>query len=538
MKLLLTFLCVLIGSAFAFQTAPRADSSGLSVRGQVLQQPGGQPIRKANVHLMGASRYAATADGDGKFTINDVSPGIYRISVEHPGFVEILSAKTSLVSVEVGKDSGNLVLLMQPAGVITGKILDRDGDPMKGVRVTAVGANSLKQKRPNSGGSETTNDLGEFRIPDLAAGAYEVNATSPAEPPQTDEAKKAGGHIVYATTYYPGTVEKAQAAPVEVQPGNETPISFGLLTTKVYRATGRIVGMPSGGMAQLLLTAQKNDVFLNDAKIGENGEFVLDKLLPGSYQAHLILFTFAGAKPGGKVVRLTPPIEVDHDLAGLTLQVEPTVSVHGKFRMDKGSNPSWSQINVTLFPLGENTGEGFSAPFDPPVASGVNSDGSFELKDVPGGLHQLVVGSSSNALRDYFTKAVEINGHDVIDSGFEVQPGTVLDVIVSASGAKVEGIVRDKKGDPVPNATVLTIPAVEHRLRPDLYEQEKTGVNGHFTLPGLSPGEYSVLAFEDLEEDFHQPDFLKSYEEMSERVHLEEGDTKSLVLKLIPVNPE
>jgi hypothetical protein len=52
--------------------------------------------------------------------------------------------------------------------------------------------------------------------------------------------------------------------------------------------------------------------------------------------------------------------------------------------------------------------------------------------------------------------------------------------------------------------------------------------------PGLNPGTYSLLAFEDLEEDFRQPDFLKSYEGMSERVELREGDRKTVELKLIP----
>jgi hypothetical protein len=535
MKLLLALCCALITSAFAFQNAPGPQSSGAIVRGKVIQDPGGQPIRKAAVRLMvGPSPFTATTDDEGKFAFADVNPGRYQVSVEHPGFVETSSARKSFVSVEAGKDVAELVLLMQPAGVITGKVLDRDGDPIKGVRVTAIGLKSPRSIGSNHQGSETTNDLGEFRISDLAPGPYEVSATSSAEPPQSKETKKQDGRIVYATTYYPGTIEKGQATSVEVQPGNETPISFGLLTTRVYRVTGRVVGMPAAGMGRLMLTSHEGEVASQGSELGGDGAFTLTDLLPGSYQAQLITFTFDGGKPSAKIVRLAPRIELDHDLVGVRLQAEPAVLVRGKFRMDRGSNPEWGKLNVTLIPIGDNTSQVFESPFDRPIVSGVNSDGSFELKDAPTGPHLLVVGSSSNNLRDYFTKAVEINGHDVTDSGFEVQPGTFLDVIISANGAKIEGVVTDVKGDPIPDATVLTIPANEHRLRPDLYEQEKTNANGHFSLPGLNPGEYSVLAFEDLEEDFRQPTFLKSYEGMSEKVQLGEGDRKSVALKVIP----
>jgi Carboxypeptidase regulatory-like domain len=306
------------------------------------------------------------------------------------------------------------------------------------------------------------------------------------------------------------------------------------LTTRVYRATGRVVGMHNGEMGRLMVTSRGGESASQGSDLRENGEFDMNDLLPGSYKAHLMLFSFTGTKPEGKFAELSPPIEVEHDLTGLTLQIEPTVVVHGKFRMDKGSNPDWRQLNVTLNPLSESTNQEFGEMFVPPLWSPVSSDGSFELRDAQTERYQVVIGSSSSSLRDYFTKAVEVNGHDMIDSGFEIQSGISLDIIVSANGATIEGIVTNKKGNPVPGAAVVSIPSAEHHLRRDLYEQEKTNANGHFSLRGLSPGEYSILAFEDLDEDFRQPNFLKSYEGISEKVQVGEGDNKSIDLKLIP----
>jgi hypothetical protein len=170
--------------------------------------------------------------------------------------------------------------------------------------------------------------------------------------------------------------------------------------------------------------------------------------------------------------------------------------------------------------------------------SGVNKDGTFELKSVPGGDYRLVVGASSNNLQDYITKSVTLDGRDVADSGFVVGSGAVLDVVISANGATIEGTVVDSEGKPVAYATVVDVPSPEHRTRPDLYQRDATDELGHFSLRGLNPGKYTVLAFDDLEEDVRQPEFLTSYEDRGKHVQLDEGGRSSIVLKLIAADAE
>jgi|ERR1035437_6585669 hypothetical protein len=126
----------------------------------------------------------------------------------------------------------------------------------------------------------------------------------------------------------------------------------------------------------------------------------------------------------------------------------------------------------------------------------------------------------------------------VADSGFIVSPGTSLDVVVSANGATIEGTVVDSKGKPVAHATVLDVPSAEHRNRPDLYQRDTTDELGHFSLRGLNPGKYTVLAFDELQADVRQPEFLKSYEGGGEHVQLDEGARTSIVVKLIPTDIE
>jgi hypothetical protein len=75
------------------------------------------------------------------------------------------------------------------------------------------------------------------------------------------------------------------------------------------------------------------------------------------------------------------------------------------------------------------------------------------------------------------------------------------------------------------------------RKRRDLYKEDSTDQRGHFTIHGLNPGHYTVLAFEDLQDDYHEPDFLKSYEgrgQSVEIVEIKEGEQKTVQLKIIP----
>ena len=60
-----------------------------------------------------------------------------------------------------------------------------------------------------------------------------------------------------------------------------------------------------------------------------------------------------------------------------------------------------------------------------------------------------MVGAHSDSLRDYYTKSVNFGGRDVADSGFSLNGDVYLDVVISAKGATIEGVVMDSKSQPV-----------------------------------------------------------------------------------------
>ncbi|PYU74503.1 MAG: hypothetical protein DMG52_10810 [Acidobacteria bacterium] len=549
MKLLImAFSLILVPIAGAIQASPPEQASTPSIQGKVLKEPDGQPIRKANVQLYGRKRptgsnYSAISDAQGQFTIDGVQPGQYVVVVERPGFVQ--SNRRITISVEPASGKNDLILHMQPAAVITGKIADLDGDPIGGVSVTATRAGSMGAERNSRNyGNAATNDLGEFRISDLRAGRYKITASPPptSPPPGLKENKNGKDPSILLTTHYPGVLDEDQAVAVEIHAGGETRINFGLLTGRAYRVSGSVTGVPSqGGMAQIMLQAKgRGGLQVAPQELGEGGRFEFANVLPGSYVARLIMVTFEGGQPAIRMLRLGQPIEVSNaHVEGLRLQPEAGGQVRGKFSLDTGQKFDWTQLSVTLVSVEEQGAELVEErAMDLPTSSNVNSDGTFELKNVPGGNYQLLVVARSNDLPDYITKSVHLDGRDVADSGFPILPQTFLEVVISANGASITGRVVDGNGQPIANATVVDVPSAEHRTRSDLFQRDTTDESGHFSLRGLNPGKYTVLAFEELQEDVRQPDFMKSYGTRGEIVQLDEGTRKNVVLKLIPSGGE
>lgn len=566
-RILLALVCLTLSCAAAQEPSeppsPAASAAKSAVQGKVIQDPSGQGIRKVQVSLRGPQQYATVTDESGQFRIDGVQPGAYLVQLERPGYAwNPKTLRDRQIKILVGQDTKDLVFHVLAAGVISGKIVDVDGDPLPNVPVSATSANKFATGRnvaPERGAA--TNDLGEFRIADLPPGKYLVRATpseNQAAPPVQNPSDGAKDHLVYIPTYFPGTVDQQQASVIQVSPGATATANFGVQMGRVYRVSGTISGLNTPLMDEE--TAQKTEteglnalagrsfgqVFLEgsngqrkEQNLRNGGKFEFAGVLPGTYHARVLVLSgfFGGQPPSAKLQVIHTPIEVvSSDVTGLQLQLEPTGDVTGKFRVDGDEKIDWKQVSVGLFPV--PTPDSSDQELQPlaMLSSGhaqVAEDGSFDIKEVSDGNYQLAVYAAGDQFRDYYTKSVLLGGRDVADTGFTAAPGTVLDVLVSSKGAGIEGTVVDADGKPVLEATVLTIPSSGKLGRPDAYQIDRSDDYGHFLLRGLNPGQFAVLAFDEVPGDHRSPDFARKYATEGEKVQLDESSRKTVVLKLI-----
>jgi Carboxypeptidase regulatory-like domain len=535
---MVVFGCLLLAGASAAQATPSGKQAVSTVSGQVVQDSGGVPLRKVVVTLtrvggaivlddrdfrVATDRIPSSAvtDAEGHFQMDGIRPGDYRVTLWRNGFVASNRSSHSYSSVSLsiaaGQSVTGLLFSMLPAGVIQGKIVDEDGDPVPGaiVSATSTGQNF---------GNATTNDLGEYRIGGLAAGHYLVQAT-------VVEAGSFGANSerrVFAQTFYPGTVESRQATKVEVHPGDEAGASFNLISTRTFAVRGSVSGVPLPPQAGSSVALAPGDPVQQPQPqtiILPNGTFEITGVLPGSYRA----LVYAQGPSGFRVFPTGETVEVRADVNGLQLTPEPPSQIRGRFRMDANDRPNnWNQLNVQI-DLDDRDGSNNQ------IIGVVAKDGSFTIGDIPAGNYHVVVTSNSNgeAWRDFIMKEVILNGKDVGDSGFSLAGGTTsLEIVASAQGSTIEGNVVDEDGKPVPNIPVVCIPDASRRKRRDIYQLVQTDHQGHFALRGLNPGEYQVFTLDDPAEDISDPDFVSAHEALGQSVQLEPGEHKAIVLKL------
>ena len=95
----------------------------------------------------------------------------------------------------------------------------------------------------------------------------------------------------------------------------------------------------------------------------------------------------------------------------------------------------------------------------------------------------------------------------------------------------------DAKQQPVKGATVALVPDAARRSRTSLFKTASTDDSGHYSIQGVSPGDYSLYAFEDIENGAYlDPDFLRPLESSAETVTLKENSHEARTLR--EINPK
>jgi protocatechuate 3,4-dioxygenase beta subunit len=552
------FLAILLGVVAVAQNPAGAGkpASRASIEGIVTKEPGSELVKKALVELIAENQteggdYTAITGVDGRFHIEGILPGRYRLFAERNGMLDadkrLGRGDGHVVVLTAGQELKEVRIRLQAAAVVRGRVTDEDGDPLPGADVGVLRETFVAgHKRWEQAGGERTNDLGEYRIAGLAAGNYYVSVSPPpdfktlieaagAVRPAETGAQEKPATTTYQTTYYPGTVDRSQASAIQLHAGDEFPVNFSLLPGPSLSIRGSVVNLPPRSSAVVMLQSRDFNLVLNGADMRKDGSFVIHDVSPGNYT---ILATVDGS-PVPMMARQALQVGASN-VEGLRLSPEPGGWIRGRLRVETKGNAGQldlSQIFLAIQPVdSENATGEFSIGDRFSNLAHVSANGSFEWKDVPPGNYYIQFATESDATADWFVKSIMAGGREAGDAGISVNGGVVdLEMVASASGAVVDGVVADQKGEPVANAVVVAVPEAGLRGRLDRYRKTVSDQSGRFTLHGIPPGSYTLFAWESVDgEAYYNPEFVKSYEEQGSALRVAEGDHKGQQLTVIP----
>jgi len=81
---------------------------------------------------------------------------------------------------------------------------------------------------------------------------------------------------------------------------------------------------------------------------------------------------------------------------------------------------------------------------------------------------------------------------------------------------------------------VALIPSANHRGNFNLYKSAATDHNGTFTIGGVAPGDYEILAWEDVEPNaWLNAEFLKRFESQTQRLTFIGASTQDVTVRVI-----
>jgi protocatechuate 3,4-dioxygenase beta subunit len=547
-------------AAPAGQTADEKVKLQAKLQGQVLNQVTGEPVRKANLSLKpesGGTTLKAVTDNEGKFNIENIDPGTYTLAAERQGFVtqnygaRRPSGPGTTLELKSSQTLKDLSFKLTPQGVIAGRVVDDDAEPMSGLSVQVLQYKYLLGKKrlvPAMSTLVLTNDLGEFRAPNLSPGRYYV-ATSPQKIADIQMGTERSAATKGETegpipTYYPNATDATTASPVDVGPGAEVRgIDVRVRKARVFRIAGKLINAATGTPVSpgMLMVFRKQAGGMSTIPVsiyavqGDKGVFELRNIPPGSYSM-LAMST----NPQDMMMMMQSVDVTEQDIEGMIVSLGSGVEIPVTAKLegvqpppdqdpnspDKKTDAALDLSNVRIIlNLEEN-------PMASLSTAQIGKDNKALLKKVSIDHYRLIV---VGLPRGTYLKSAKYGDRDVLESGIDLRQGAAgsLDLVIAAPAAQLTGAVHNEKGDPVPGAMITLVPK-DPKGRTDLSRSGTADQNGNIRMLGIIPAEYNVFAWEDIEQGAaDDEDFRKPFDSLGTKVKLSEGSKESIQLTVI-----
>jgi hypothetical protein len=505
------------------------------------------------------STASTVTDESGSFTFKDLPAGRYALAVRRDGYFTADESSNPgesrnptmvgrIITIESGKRPPALDLFMIEGGVISGRIRDPLGQPATNVTVAAyqpsywngvLSWQSAMEKR--------TDDRGDYSLYPLRQGQYLVAAVPATEPnPQSQDS--------WARTFYPGSDYPLAAVPVTIRYGQDArAINIDILKierARTYRLSGTAInplpslppnpatGVVDRSLGSFYLVSRERPLLdwtafpkeipnAIPASSRPNGEFEIRDVKPGAYDLYA---TFLDRTIGRYLISRTPIDVLDQDVTGLAIAISPGGTLETQVVVDDGAVPSIRLDSLELDFRTTDTTPGAANLFN--SGQKLDAAGRVVLRNLPEARYRFELrGLPAHA----YIADIQQSGRSVYDE--DVVVGQRLESVrisVRTDSGTVAGSV-EGSGKGVPRATVILVPPATRRKNPQLFRTATTNEEGGFSMGGVMPGVYKILALRSLPpgEPWLNETFLAPFLQRAQELRIEARSTVPVRVELI-----
>jgi hypothetical protein len=486
----------------------------------------GQPLSRAVVRLIpfNGGRLQATTDADGVYRFNALASGVYRIETVHPEYddahtarLKENSAATAVLQLAAGESITDASIVLQPHAVITGRVADADGEPLRANVLALAERWQRGSRRYEAAGWGLPDSHGEYRMR-IPAGRYILRATGRfGNAPLSERfaAEPGAQEMKVGTVFYPNALRMEGAATIELQPGQQmTGVDFKLPIVPCYHVRGVVAPLnasPSPGVS-LLPQHAGSSLLYHSIRVEKDGSFDITAVEPGRYWLELL--------PGGPGSAKMQVEVSDRDVNSIRLDAMPRFDVRGVLRLEGGEEGPQGFFLASVDP----------GPFDFGDHAAVGPDGSF-VAHVARQKYALLIPDDR-----FYVQSLHVGGRELSGSIVDLSNGPAgdLEIILARGTGEVHGNLHlpDEDGS-VPDAIAVLVSA-DRPTGNTGAEIAALGQNGRFQFGSVGPGRYYVFAVQTFDMGLWQnADFVRAIAGQGIAVDVPKGGSAQAEVSLV-----
>ena len=526
-----------------------AQDDSLTLAGTVVNSATGEPLARALVTVRGYQVLAnagrgqnvrsvqrtGLTDASGTFRFSALPAATYSVSAQKPGFAASLLAGQSIVRTELKSSREDIRIALAPLGVITGTVVDQDGQPMRGVVVNALTLQTQDGvRRPLPARTSLTDDRGVYRLWNLTPGKYYLRVAGQGGATTLPSAmgtlrNDIGDSFPFA--YADGARTIGSARPVEVGGAVDTVADFHLRLEPAFRIDGTFHNLTASEKFSMAIEVNGEEMPVTPDRLNrQTGEFEIKDVVSGSYTLRAV----QGEKTGEVAVNVQGA-----DASGVNLTLYPAVDIPVITKFTNAAPPppkvpvsvpdadfdfermSGAQCGVVLVPDQSSLSE---------IPLRGNDDGQGSAVRATTGRQRVSFACYGAYIHSAYAGAQDLLANPILT----IIPGTQpppIEILATHGGGTIQGKLDESAA--AGGAQVLLVP--QSAAPSGVVVQTVPANFGKFVFSNVAPGTYNLYAFASADIEYRNPEFLKTLSG-GESVQIDSDDAQKEVViqKVIP----